>query len=172
MSDKLSRRELLTGTAAALAASAAYWVGSQAHEFVATPSGTVGSIGILAVHVDKSAQDERVGIKRTVISAGKYKAQLHGPMNDKALAAIQENIDTAYGMFVDAVARGRGVTTSAVRNGMGEGRSVNAIQAKSLKMVDRVASLDDVLKGLVGEVTRAERRANLRAQLAERLPTS
>jgi ClpP class serine protease len=34
----------------ATAASAAYWIGSQASEFVVTPSGQVGSIGVVAVH--------------------------------------------------------------------------------------------------------------------------
>jgi ClpP class serine protease len=40
------------------AASAAYWIGSQADELVATPSGHVGSIGVFGAHEDISAMNE------------------------------------------------------------------------------------------------------------------
>src|SRR5690606_37146136 len=52
-----------------LAASAAYWLASQATEVVATPSATVGSIGVLVVHLDQSRALDQAGITPTIIAA-------------------------------------------------------------------------------------------------------
>lgn len=45
-------RKPIVASANALAASAAYWIGSAADEFVVTPSGEVGSIGVVLTHED------------------------------------------------------------------------------------------------------------------------
>ncbi|KKK50600.1 hypothetical protein LCGC14_3123420, partial [marine sediment metagenome] len=45
-----------------IAASAAYWVASQATELVSTPGGAVGSIGVIAVHEDIEGRLEQRGI--------------------------------------------------------------------------------------------------------------
>ena len=54
--------------------SAAYWVASQADVIYATPSATVGSIGVILPVVDNSALYDRCGLKMEVFSAGKYKS--------------------------------------------------------------------------------------------------
>ena len=53
-------------------------------------------------------------------------------------------------MFIRAVAKGRGVTPNAVRNGFGEGRVVLAAEAVKLGMADRVDTLAGTLARLVG----------------------
>lgn len=133
-----------------LAASAAYWIGSQADEFVASPSAAVGSIGVLTVHDDISKAAEMEGVKRTYISAGKYKAELNPfePLSDEARSALQARVDGHYAEFVAAVARGRGVKAADVRGGFGEGRVVSAYGALTLGMVDRVETLDSVIARL------------------------
>ncbi len=55
-------------------------------------------------------------------------------------------------MFVTAVAKHRGVTESTVRNGMGQGRLLDAERAKHENMVDDVASLDDVVRRLAQRI--------------------
>src|SRR5437879_2480319 len=65
----------IVAIADSLAASAAYWIGSAASEFWATPTAEVGSIGVFAVHVDTSKADEEAGVKYTIIKAGKFKAE-------------------------------------------------------------------------------------------------
>lgn len=131
-------------------ASAAYWIATAADEVVVTPSGEVGSIGVFAVHEDISGMLEKEGIKLSIIKEGKYKAEgnPYEPLSEEARAAIQESVSEAYGMFVKAVARNRGVKASAVRNGFGEGRMVSAAQAVELGMADRVATLNEVLERL------------------------
>src|SRR4051812_40895851 len=75
----------------ALAASAAYWLGSQASEFVVTPSGYVGSIGVYMLTEDMSEYLAKEGIKINAISAGEHK--LDGapwePMSDETRGFLQ-----------------------------------------------------------------------------------
>jgi len=130
-----------------LAASAAYWIGSAASEFVATPEGETGSIGVWTAHVDVSAMLERIGYKVSLVSAGKYKTEGHpyGPLSEEARAHLQAQVDEYYDMFVRAVARNRGASLTAVREGYGEGRVLTAKEAVKANLVDRVATLDQVI---------------------------
>ena len=129
------------------AASAAYWIASAADEMVVTPTGSVGSIGVLGAHDDMSAQMASDGISRTVISAGKYKAEAspYGPLSDSAKAHMQAQVDQAYGMFIKAVARNRNVSQTAVQDGFGQGRMVQAGAAVAQGMADSVGTMSDVL---------------------------
>lgn len=138
------------------AASAAYWLGAQASEFVVTPSGRVGSIGVMAVHKDESAKHEAEGVRFQVIRAGKFKNEgAEGPLDDDALGHQQSIVDGYYDQFIDAVARGRGVTAQTVRGGYGQGRVVAARAARSAGMVDRVATFEDTLSRLTSRGGRA-----------------
>jgi signal peptide peptidase SppA len=134
------------------AASGAYYIASQADEVVITPSGDVGSIGVFSAHEDMSAALEQEGIKMTLIHAGKYKVEGNPfePLSDEGREAVQGRVDAVYDEFIDAVARGRGVKASAVRNGFGQGRSVGAREAVTMSMADSVETLDQVIQRLQG----------------------
>ena len=133
-----------------LAASAAYWLASQAHEVVVTPSGEAGSIGVYQVHRDASQMFERVGIKHTLVSAGKYKGEgnPYEELGDEGLASIQQGVNDFYGMFTADVAKGRGVSQQEVTDGMGEGRTLTAKRAKGAGLVDKVATLNETISRL------------------------
>ena len=135
-----------------MAGSAAYWIAAQADEMVVTPSGQVGSIGVYTIHEDVSKLEERIGIKTTVISAGRFKAEGSPwePLSRGAQQALQSNVDDLYALFVQDVAAGRGVKTAAVTAGYGEGRMVLAAQALPLKMVDRVETIEQTIIRLGG----------------------
>jgi len=145
----------IVAVANATAASAAYWIGSQADEFIVTPSGQVGSIGVVAVHVDRSEQAKALGMKHTLISAGKHKTDGSdlAPLDDETRAHMQRRVDQYYSAFVSAVARGRGVSAEAVRNGFGEGRVVGAADALKAGMVDGIRTMDAVIARLAGVAT-------------------
>lgn len=140
----------IVAIADSLAASAAYWIGSAASEFWATPSADVGSIGVFAIHEDISKLAEQEGVKFTIVKAGKYKAEgnPYEPLGDVARQAMQDRVDELYGMFTRSVARYRGVKTDDVRNGFGEGRALGASAAQAAGMIDRIGTLDDVLVSL------------------------
>lgn len=144
-------RKPIVAVANTEAASAAYWIASQAEELVVTPSGMVGSIGVFALHDDISRMQANMGWKTTLISAGRFKTEGNPfePLSDEAQAAIQSMADEYYGMFVGDVARGRSVGPADVRRGFGEGRMVTARTALAEGMADRVATFEAVLADLV-----------------------
>ena len=140
----------IVAVANTLAASAAYWIAAQADELVVTPSGQVGSIGMVTIHSDFSAMEAMMGINTTVISAGPYKTDgnPYEPLSRDGKAALQDQVDQLYGMFTANVAAGRGVKQRAVRSGYGQGRMVLASDALAAGMVDHVETLEATLSRL------------------------
>lgn len=165
-------RKPIFAIANSVAASGAYWIGSAAREFYVTPGGEVGGIGVYDIHTNVSAGLEKAGIETTLISAGRYKTEGNPfqPLSAHARAAMQKRVDGYYHAFVAAVAKHRNLPESAVRNGMGQARLLEAESAKYESMVDGIATLDDVVGKLARRIgqgipTRPLTRA---AQLQER----
>jgi signal peptide peptidase SppA len=165
-----SKRKPVIAQVDSLAASAAYWVATQASEVVVTPGGQVGSIGVRMMHQDISGQLEQEGVKIEQMSAGKYKTEGHpfGPLDDDARAHFQDQIDDAYRDFVGAVASGRSVSTGTVEENYGQGRVLLAKQALKAGMVDRIATLDQTLARFIAPqtVTTHQRRARAAQAIA------
>ena len=136
----------IVAVANSLMASAAYWIGSAAGEVVAIPTGEVGSIGVVSVHTEMSKRDEQLGVKRTIISAGKHKTEINPfePLSDEARDHIQERVDDFFGMFTRRVARNRGKSVKDVVNGFGQGRLVGAKEALAEGMIDRIHTIEQV----------------------------
>lgn len=149
---RLSASKHVVALANSLAASAAYWIGSQADEFVATPEAMVGSVGVFAVHEDWSAAMDQAGVKMTYITAGKYKAEGNPaqPLSEEARQHLQTIVDASYDLFVADVAKGRAVSAADVRGNYGEGRVLSAQDAKAAGMIDRIAGYDETVKRLMG----------------------
>jgi signal peptide peptidase SppA len=131
-------------------ASAAYWLSSAAPTIISAPSGDTGSIGVWTAHLDASKLLDSMGLKVSLVSAGKYKVEgnMFEPLTDEARSHLQEGVDDAYSQFVKAVARNRGASASAVREGYGEGRVLNGERAQKAGLVDRVATMGTVLSEL------------------------
>lgn len=136
-----------------LAASAAYWIASQASEIVMTPSADVGSIGAMIMHQDISGWLEQIGLKLTIIrseqSPNKNEAHPFAPLSDDARAFLQSRADAAGSDFIKAVASGRKVSQTKVRETFGQGRVFGAKEAMARGMADRVATFGQVVAGLM-----------------------
>ena len=158
----------IVAVANSLAASAAYWIASQADEIAVTPSGEVGSVGVFSLHLDLSQRMQQLGIKPTYIQFGENKTlgNAFEPLGDKAREELQSRVD-AYGHdFVQAVAIGRGVTRMKVLDVYGQGLVFGAKDAVERGMADRVATLSEVLEGLsVNPLGRGNRRAELQREV-------
>lgn len=130
-----------------MAASAAYWLGSQASAFYASTSADVGSVGVYTMHADLSKVLEDMGVNITLISAGEKKVDGNPfqPLSEGALADIQASVDSAYQQFLGAVARGRGITKADVEQKHGKGALVEASVAANSGMIDGVMTLRDVV---------------------------
>lgn len=100
-----------------LMASAAYIMGSGADYVVAFDrSAEIGSLGIVAIHLDKSKKYEKEGIVPTVFSAGKYKA-LGNPyekMKDEDAEHLQSKLDYMYSLVIDTVSRHRNISATTL----------------------------------------------------------
>lgn len=140
------------------AASAAYWLASQASEVVVTPSGRVGSIGVYMIHEDWSGYNERLGIDPTYVFAGKFKVDGNPdePLSDSAREEFQARVDEGLDEFAGDVAKGRGVTPAVVKGEQfGQGRMLGAKDAVKQGMADRVETLEEA----IAKLARGGRRA-------------
>lgn len=98
--------------------SAAYAIAAAAEKIFVSRTSGVGSIGVIAVHLDQSQAEADIGFKYTAIYAGERKNDLspHAPLTDPARATLQAEVNRVYGMFVTSVARMRGVDVAAIKN--------------------------------------------------------
>jgi capsid assembly protease len=132
-------------------ASAAYWIGSAAEKVVAGGDTVqVGSIGVVAKHVDVSGAETQRGVRTTEIVAGKQKrlASQYGPLSDEGRQSMQDQVDYLYGIFVDDIAKQRGVSSNQVYAEMADGRVFIGSQAIKAGLVDRVSTLDQLIAEL------------------------
>ena len=97
--------------------SGAYAIASAAERLIVPRTGGLGSIGVVALHVDRSARDAMEGFRTTTVYAGAAKNEFnpHETLTDGARQTLQIEVDRVYGLFVDTVARNRGLTADAVR---------------------------------------------------------
>lgn len=130
-----------------LMASAAYLISSAADKIIASQAAQVGSIGVITAHYDYSKYDEKVGVKRTYLTAGKYKAISHdaAPLSKEGKDYIQEKLDYLYTMFVDSIARNRGVSTEKVLAEMADGKIFIGDQAEKVGLIDSIGTFEGSL---------------------------
>ncbi len=100
-----------------MAFSAAYALASAASRVMVSRTGGVGSIGVVAMHVDQSVKDREDGVCYTAIFAGARKNDLnpHAPITSEAHALLQSEVNRVYDLFATTVARHRGLTLQAVK---------------------------------------------------------
>lgn len=143
-----------------LGASAAYWIASQADRIILADQTTwVGSIGVVAMHVDYSKSDEQEGVKRTEITAGKYKriASDTGPLSQEGRQTIQDQVDSIYKVFLQSVADGRDKTPEQVHEEMGDGRIFMGADAIAAGLADEIGTLEAVIGQLATDATKLQK---------------
>ena len=142
----------IVAVADSLAASAAYWIASAANQVVVTPSGEIGSVGIISIHQDYSRAYDDAGVTNTILKVGKYKGEGNPfePLAPEAADHIQSQMQTYYRQFVHDVARNRGVSPAHVFERYGEGRTFIGAAAWAAGLVDYVATLESVLNARPG----------------------
>lgn len=132
--------------------SAAYAIACSAERIYLTRTGGVGSIGVIALHVDQTQRDALDGYRYTAIYAGDRKNDLspHLPLSNEASTALQTEVDRLYEMFVSTVATNRGLDVQAVRDTQaGLFYAGDAIEAG---FADAIGTADDALRALAMEV--------------------
>lgn len=97
--------------------SAAYALACAADRIIVPRTGGTGSIGVITMHMDVTKMLEQWGVKVTTIQFGARKSDSYPttPLSDEARASLQADCDVMGGMFVDLVARNRGLSATKVR---------------------------------------------------------
>lgn len=107
----------MTAILSECAFSAAYAIASACDQITVPRSGGTGSIGVVAVHVDYSRQLEDQGLSVTLIQYGAHKTDAAEvkPLSSEALQKLQADVNKMGDMFVETVARNRGISTKKIR---------------------------------------------------------
>ena len=140
--------------------SGGYLIASACSDISLSQSGGVGSIGVIAKHVDLSAALAEQGAVITTVYRGAHKNDLAPdvPLSDASLAFLNATVDRIYAQFVGAVAAYRGLSANkiaATEAGLYFGQ--DAINAG---LADRLESPQDAINRIAGEVA-AQRAAPL-----------
>jgi signal peptide peptidase SppA len=136
------------------ALSAAYAIASAADRLYVTRTGEVGSIGVVAVHIDESGADAKAGLAWTFVFAGERKvdANAHEPLSERARAAIQADVDRLYAEFCALVAANRGISSEAARGtNAAIYRGELAVRAG---LADRIGTIDFAIAEMATELDR------------------
>lgn len=130
--------------------SAAYWLGCSAREVYSSNVSTVGSIGVIATHMEYSKMLKEQGIGVTVVRAGEFKALLNSvePATKAAIEQLQGQLNSAYGVFLEHVADCRNVTVDNCDKVMAQGREFFGKEALAAGLVDGIETFDSVMSKL------------------------
>lgn len=98
--------------------SAAYAIASAADKIYVPRTGGVGSIGVITMHIDWTQRIKDEGLKVTIVTFGSRKAEgsPYRELSDEALAAIETDINAMGELFVDTVARNRGISAKIIKS--------------------------------------------------------
>jgi signal peptide peptidase SppA len=98
--------------------SAAYAIACSASRVFVTGTAGVGSIGVIAMHVDQTVRDAKDGYRYTAITAGARKNDFspHEVLTSDAHAGLQAEVDRLYDLFITHVAQMRGIAPALIRD--------------------------------------------------------
>lgn len=97
--------------------SAAYAIAAACQRLTLSQTAGVGSVGVIALHVDQAVKDAKDGLHYTAVFAGGHKNDLspHEPLSPQAAGTLQGEVDRLYGIFTAQVATMRQLDVDAVR---------------------------------------------------------
>ncbi|SNT76720.1 S49 family peptidase [Paracoccus seriniphilus] len=99
--------------AAPMAASAAYWLASQANSIAVMPGGIVGSIGVAMMASSVVGPDSH-GEQKYFLTSSHARAKRPDPGTEEGMAELRRSLDEAEGQFHAAVSAGRGIAREAL----------------------------------------------------------
>ena len=136
-----------------LAASGGYMISAGANYIIAEPTTITGSIGIFGLIPNVSGLvTDKLGVTFDGTKTNRYtdyeENLVFAKENSEELAFMQTYVDRGYETFLNIVAQGRGMTRDEVHE-IAQGRVWLATDAKPIKLVDQLGSLDDAVKKAV-----------------------
>ena len=123
-------------------ASGAYWLASACDEVVVSDTSMVGSIGVVAVYRGGN-KDNTI----EVVSSQSPHKRLD-PEKDQDRKRLQNRIDDLASVFIEAIAKHRGVDPPTVKSNYGKGDVFIGSLAVDSGLADRTGSLDQLINEL------------------------
>lgn len=130
--------------------SAAYAIASAASKIFINRVSGVGSIGVIATHIDVSGADKKDGIKYTTIFAGEKKNDLspHSPLSEHAISDLQTEVNRLYEIFIETVAKNRNLSSELIRST--EAATYFGKDALTIGLADEFTDFQGCLSTLIG----------------------
>jgi len=129
-------------------ASSGFWIGSSTGESFGAPSSVPGSIGVMSVLRDESKKEENEGVITKTIISSQSPLKNTELENNEALQARQTLVNDMAEVFINDVARNRGVTADVVKTTFGRGGVMIAEKAMQVGMIDGISSLFELIAEL------------------------
>jgi signal peptide peptidase SppA len=142
--------------------SAGYWMAAACDEIhISSDTNPIGSIGVVAAHVDMSKRMEMVGQRVTEITAGDHKriASSYSPLTVEGHAYIQDQLNYIYTGFTDFVSKHRNVDIENHKE-WADGRVFLGSQSFDVGLVDGVSTLGTLIDRLAGGRTSVPQSRN------------
>ncbi len=140
-----------------VAASGGYWISMDADQIAATPFTLTGSIGVIGGWVWNDGLGKKLGLTSDKVQIGKSADLLGGlriplfgvtlperNLDEGERRLIERALADIYDDFTKSVAAGRGIDLAEVRR-IAEGRVYYGRAAADVKLVDRIATLDQTI---------------------------
>lgn len=132
--------------AAGYMASAAYYVGSVAHDITGNESSLTGSIGVVLTARAKGKDEIEI-----VSSVSPHKRP--DPSTEEGSAVLREQVDDLANIFVKDVARFRGISTDKVVSNYGQGKCLVGPRAKKHGLIDKIGTLASTVEEAAKEAS-------------------
>ena len=129
-----------------MAASAAYYVASQAETIYAGRMDLIGSIGTRMLIYDYFEMFREAGVKAIAIDTGEHKSAgaVGTELTEEQIAEFQRIVDGFFADFISAVRTGRGLPKKAV-NSVADGRVFFAAESIELGLIDAIQPIEKTL---------------------------
>jgi len=144
---KFAAKKKIIVSMGSIAASGGYYISAPATMIYANPGTITASIGVILKLSNIESLMDKIGIKSHTLKTGKYKDS-GSPLRQFSAedrAMLQSVIDNTHEQFVRAVAEGRKLPIEDVRK-IADGRILSGEQARELKLVDRLGTLQDAIE--------------------------
>lgn len=148
--------------------SAGYWIASQATGGIsADPTCQIGNIGVV-VSADYQVEPDHQGYRQIDIVSTNAPNKRPDLSTEEGRAEVRKILDGVEAVFIQTVARGRGVSEATVRNDFGRGASMAAGAALTAGLIDRIEAdgLDGAITRLAGTAPKPSRNPSRRTAAA------
>ncbi|MBW2650137.1 MAG: signal peptide peptidase SppA [Deltaproteobacteria bacterium] len=151
---RLKKSKKVVVSMGSVAASGGYYIACAADRIIANPGTITGSIGVIAQFSQIEDLLEKVGLKTTVVKAGRYK-DVGSPVREMTTAdknLVQGVIDDIHNQFIEAVLSNRDLSRENIEK-IADARIFTGRQALKAGLVDDLGNMEyaiDIATDLAG----------------------